>query len=459
MDFEQIKRVYFVGIGGIGMSALARYFVQRGKAVAGYDRTSSGITVDLENMGVAVHYTDDINLIPADFRSLNGTLIIYTPAIPAEHTELNFFKNSGFEIIKRAQALGFIASAMSVLGVAGTHGKTSTTTMLSHLLGSSSVGCDAFLGGISKNFGSNLVTADKGKNLLVVEADEYDRSFLSLFPHLAIITSVDADHLDIYGTHEHVLEAFGLFAGQVKPNGFLVMKQGLNFTPKLASGVKVITYGFTSNADVYPSNIRIVDGFYNFTLNTPSGSIDNLHLGVPGKYNLENALAASAAALAVGISSDELGSGLQSFSGVVRRFDVQFKNATSIYIDDYAHHPQEINAMVESVRDVFPNRKVVGVFQPHLYSRTRDFADEFAQSLDKLDTAILLDIYPARELPIEGVTSNSILARMKNPNKVLLSKNNILEWVAKNDIDILVTMGAGDIDRLVPQIVEVLKSK
>jgi len=459
MDFKQIKRVYFVGIGGIGMSALARYFVQRGKIVAGYDKTSSGITVDLEKLGVAVHYTDDINIIPVEFRSTEGTLVIYTPAIPSEHTELNFFLNNGFSIIKRAQALGFIASAMSVLAVAGTHGKTSTTTMLSHLLGSSSVGCDAFLGGISKNFASNLVTADKGKNLLVVEADEYDRSFLSLFPHLAIITSVDADHLDIYGTHEHVLEAFSLFAGQIKPGGVLVMKYGLNFSPKLANGVKVFTYGFTNTADVYPSNISITDGFYNFTLNTPSGKIDNLRLGVPGRYNLENALAACSAAISMGITNDELRSGLLSFTGVVRRFDVQFKSQNSIYIDDYAHHPQEINAMVESVRDVFPGRKVVGIFQPHLFSRTRDFADDFAISLDKLDTAIMLDIYPARELPIEGVTSTSILNRMKNPNRLLLSKNGVLEWVLKNDIDILLTMGAGDIDRLVPQIVEVLKSK
>lgn len=460
MDFEHIQRVYFVGIGGIGMSALARYFVLHGKAVAGYDKTSSGITADLEGMGVAVHHSDDVNLIPADYRTVkDDTLVIYTPAIPANHSELNFFINNGYSITKRAQVLGLIASAMRTLAVAGTHGKTSTTAMLSYILGNSSIGCEAFLGGISKNFGSNLVSAGKGKNILVVEADEYDRSFLNLSPHLAVVTSVDADHLDIYGTHGHVQEAFNLFAGQVKPNGTLVKKFGISFNPNLASGVKTLTYGFAGNADVYPSSINMGNGYCRFTLNTPNGVIENLRLGVPGRYNLENALAASAAALAMGISTNELHSGLQGFSGVVRRFDVRFNNGKSLYIDDYAHHPQEINAMVGSVRDVFPNRKVVGIFQPHLYSRTRDFADEFARALDKLDSVILLDIYPARELPIEGVTSNLILRGMENPSRILLSKDDVLEWIRGNDIDILLTMGAGDIDRMVPKIVEVLSSK
>lgn len=458
MNLAEVKRVYFVGIGGIGMSALARYFMHKGLPVAGYDRVASDITRNLEQQGSLIHYTDSVSSIPPAFLDTKGTLVIYTPAVPPTHKELSYFHANGHILMKRAQVLGLIAQGYRTLAVAGTHGKTTTSTLLAHLL-SAELGCDAFLGGISRNFESNLVLADRGNNLMVVEADEYDRSFLQLYPELAIITSVDADHLDIYGTHEAVIDAFGQFASQIKPNGTLVVKQGLAFQPHLADGVRLLTYGFTPESDYYPTNIRIDNGLYSFTLVTPNGSIENLELGVPGRYNLENAIAASAAALALGLSVQSLSTGLRTFRGVQRRFDVRFRGAKSIYIDDYAHHPKEIEALIRSVRDVFPGRHVTGIFQPHLYSRTRDFADGFAAALDMLDQAVITEIYPARELPIEGVSSASITVLMQNPNVLLLQKSQVLAWVKENPVDVLLTMGAGDIDRLVNDIAEVLAEK
>ncbi len=460
IKFDTVERVYFVGIGGIGMSALARYFAKQGKLVCGYDRTQTKLTVELEGEGISIHYADDVNLISKEFRNnVNGTLVVYTPAVPQNHTELEFFVNNGYTIVKRAQALGVIAGAKKTLAVAGTHGKTTTSSLLAHLLSKSSIGCDAFLGGISKNFSSNLVISKSGSDNLVVEADEFDRSFLSLYPQLAIITSVDADHLDIYGCYEEVVEAYEAFASQIKHNGTLIIKQGLGLIPLMSTRVKVYTYSLKDKADYFLTNIEIKDGSYYFSLNTPKGAIDGLKLGVPGLYNVENAVAASAAALQQGVTEEELRKGLSSFSGVVRRFDVQYRGTKAVYIDDYAHHPEELKATITSVQEMYPARRVAGIFQPHLFTRTRDFTKEFAQSLDLLDKVYLLDIYPAREKPIPGVTSESILSLMKCPDKRIYSKDDLLNQLKVDDIDILVTMGAGDIDRLVPKIVKILTDR
>jgi UDP-N-acetylmuramate--alanine ligase len=460
IKFDTVERVYFVGIGGIGMSALARYFAKQGKIVCGYDRTQTALTLELEGEGIDIHYVDDIALIPRDFRNnIKGTLVVYTPAVPKDHSELEFFGIKGFTIVKRAEALGVIASAKKTLAVAGTHGKTTTSSLLAHLLSTSAIGCDAFLGGISKNFSSNLVISKSNSQNLVVEADEFDRSFLSLHPELAIITSVDADHLDIYKTHEDLLDAYEAFASQIKHNGRLIIKQGIGLIPLLSVSVKVYTYSLKDKADYYLANLEIKDGFYHFSLNTPTGTIDGLMLGVPGRYNVENAVAASAAALQQGVTEDELRLGLRSFSGVVRRFDIQYRGKSAVYIDDYAHHPEELRAAITSVKDLYKGRKVTGIFQPHLFTRTRDFTYEFAQSLDLLDEVLLLDIYPAREEPIPGVTSASILNLMECPSKRLCSKEALLEIIKKDEIDILLSMGAGDIDRLVPEIVKILTDR
>jgi len=458
IKFDMVKRVYFVGIGGIGMSALARYFAKQGKVVCGYDRTQSSLTLELEQEGLDIHYVDEVNLIPREFRGdVEGTLVVYTPAVPKNHCELNYFIDNKYKVVKRAEALGVIAGVKKTLGVAGTHGKTTTSTLLAHLLSKSAVGCDAFLGGIAKNFKSNLVVGNQGSNLLVVEADEFDRSFLSL--HLAIITSVDADHLDIYGNHSEVLDAFTAFAAQIQEHGTLIVKSGMDFNPKLKSNVRFFTYNLKDKADFHISNLEIKDGYYHFNLITPVGEVNDLMLGVPGLYNVENAIAASAAALLMGVKPNELREGLKTFAGVVRRFDVQYRGRKAVYIDDYAHHPEELRAAITSVKDLYKARKVTGVFQPHLFTRTRDFTNEFAQSLDLLDEIILLDIYPAREEPIPGVTSSSILDLMKNPNKRLCSKEQVKEIVKTDDIDILISMGAGDIDRLVPEIVKILTKR
>lgn len=458
MELSAVKRVYFIGIGGIGMSALARYFMHYGIPVAGYDRAQSDVTSSLEALGASIHYTESEEDIPEEFRNKSDMLVIYTPAIPGNHSELVYFQNNGFPLMKRSQVLGLISSSYSTLAVAGTHGKTTTSTLLAHLL-SSSMGCDAFLGGISRNYSSNLLLADKGKKLLVVEADEYDRSFLTLHPYLAIVTSVEADHLDIYGTYSAVQNAFQAFISQVKPGGYLVVKKGIDLMFENTNDIQLITYGFTPDCQYYPTNISIRNGLYRFTLVTPKGKIENLTLGVPGNYNLENAIAASAAALTMGISHQDLAQGLESFMGVQRRFDVRYRGNRIIYIDDYAHHPSEIEALVRSVRDVFPNRAITGIFQPHLFTRTRDFAADFAAALDKLDKPIITEIYPARELPIPGVSAETILSQMKNRNALLVKKDDIISWLESNDFDILLTIGAGDIDRLIGKIVSTLEAK
>jgi UDP-N-acetylmuramate--alanine ligase len=458
MEIPSYKYVYLVGVGGIGMSALARYFNHQGFKVAGYDRTETELTRALVSEGVDVHYDDSISLIPADFRSNPAdTLVIYTPAIPADHSELTYLMSNGFKVIKRSVALGVIAASKRTLGVAGTHGKTTTSTLLSHLLMEALGGVNAFLGGIAKNYSSNLLLSKN--DVLVAEADEFDRSFLQLFPNAAVITSTDADHLDIYGSHEAVLRSFGDFINQIKPGGALVIKQGVE-VPLENKEISVYRYSIDKGGDFHAENIvRNANGTYTFDIITPKTRIEACTLGVPGWINVENAIAAVALALTVTDDSEALKRALASFGGVKRRFDFYINTPALTFLDDYAHHPEELRASISSVKAMFPNRKVCGIFQPHLYTRTRDFAEGFAQSLSLLDEVILLDIYPARELPIEGVTSQIIFDKITTPNKVLITKSELLDVLSQRDIDVLMTVGAGDIDKLVELIAEMLKTR
>ncbi|MDR3236476.1 MAG: UDP-N-acetylmuramate--L-alanine ligase [Prevotellaceae bacterium] len=469
--------VYFIGIGGIGMSALARYYKHEGMFVAGYDRTPSPLTEALEREGIDIHYEDNINLISPEFLpdnnkySTNDILVIYTPAVPESHSEWQFFKQHGYQLIKRSAALGYIAAGKITLAVAGTHGKTTTTTLLAHVLKQTSNGCTAFLGGISKNYNSNLLLS--ASPALVAEADEFDRSFLQLFPHVAVITATDADHLDIYGTHKAVKDAFSAFAAQVKPNGVLILKQGVELPLSgewESDAHTVYRYALREKCDFYASDIRRLDsGLTQFDIHLPDGVINDCVLGIPGLINVENAIAAVAAAWAyerlTGNDKKITGKGsslkdaLASFAGVQRRFDVQVNTPACTYIDDYAHHPEELRAAITSLREIYPERKITGVFQPHLYTRTRDFAEGFAASLDLLDRLILLDIYPARELPINGVSSQIIFDKMTLENKVLCHKNDLMNLLEKEPLDVLITFGAGDIDRFVPSITELLNRR
>jgi UDP-N-acetylmuramate--alanine ligase len=458
MEIPSYKYVYLVGVGGIGMSALARYFNHQGFKVAGYDRTETELTRALVSEGVDVHYDDSISLIPSDFRSNPAdTLVIYTPAIPADHSELTYLMSNGFKVIKRSVALGVIAASKRTLGVAGTHGKTTTSTLLSHLLMEALGGVNAFLGGIAKNYSSNLLLSKN--DVLVAEADEFDRSFLQLFPNAAVITSTDADHLDIYGSHEAVLRSFGDFINQIKPGGALVIKQGVE-VPLENKEISVYRYSIDKGGDFHAENIvRNANGIYTFDIITPKTRIEACTLGVPGWINVENAIAAVALALTVTDDSEALKRALASFGGVKRRFDFYINTPALTFLDDYAHHPEELRASISSVKAMFPNRKVCGIFQPHLYTRTRDFAEGFAKSLSLFDEVILLDIYPARELPIEGVTSQIIFDKITTPNKVLITKSELLDVLSQRDIDVLMTVGAGDIDKLVEPIAEMLKTR
>jgi len=454
LKFTDIKQVYFLGIGGIGMSALARYFASQGIAVSGYDRTSTELTLQLEKEGIAVHYQDDPSKLPPNL-NISDSLIIYTPAVPASHQELNVLIDRGFSIHKRAEVLGIICNSQRTIAVAGTHGKTSTSTITAHILKTSATGCAAFLGGISKNYKTNLLLDDTGSPWIVAEADEFDRSFLQLRPELAVITSMDADHLDIYGSHEKVIESFRLFAGQIKEGGALVLKKGLEIGSEL-SGIRKFTYSITENADFCAENIELKDGFYQFDLKTPDFVIEKLVLNYPGLVNVENAVAASALAILAGVSPEEIRQALATYSGVKRRFDIQLNDGTYVLIDDYAHHPEELRATILSVRDVYKGRTLTGVFQPHLYSRTKDFATDFAKSLDLLDEIVLLDIYPARELPMEGVTSSLIFNQMENPNKRMCNKKELTQLAESFKSGIILMMGAGDIDTLVEVVKEQL---
>ncbi len=454
-----ISNIYLLGIGGIGMSALARYYNHNGLYVAGYDRTPSKLTGELESEGIEIHYLDSEEHIPGKLlQERESSLIIYTPAVPKDSSEFNFFQNRGYRIVKRSLALGLIASEKITLAVAGTHGKTTTSTLLAHILTHSGRGCTAFLGGISKNYHTNLLL-DKG-DLLVAEADEFDRSFLQLWPDIAVVTSSDADHLDIYNDHKTILEAFKDFASQVKESGSLIIKKGVNRVVSSSAKAKIYSYSYDSPCDFYASRIKIVNGgFFDFTLNYPGGSINHCTLGIPGWINVENAVAASAVATLIGVAPEKIKEALAAFMGVERRFDIMLNTPVCSYIDDYAHHPKEISAAISSIRNIFMGRRLTGVFQPHLYTRTRDFADEFAQSLSMLDELILLDIYPARELPIDGVSSSIIFDKVKLESKVLINKDKLMDELKEREIDTLITFGAGDIDRFIEPITDYLKMR
>ena len=460
MEMQKITSVYFVGAGGIGMSALARYFRAKGKQVAGYDKTPSDLTAALIEEGIRIHYTDDIALIPEDCKQIDSTLVIYTPAIPETHTELNYFKANGFTLMKRARVLGEITRTERGLCVAGTHGKTTTSSMLAHLLKQSHVDCNAFLGGILKNYNSNLMLSDKS-DLAVIEADEFDRSFHWLNPYMAVITAVDPDHLDIYGTPAAYRESFEHFTSLIRPDGCLVMKKGLQLQPRLSEGTKLYTYSATEEADFFARNIRIGNGDILFDFVTPDGCIPDVKLGVPVKVNIENGVAAMALAWLNGVIPEEIRGGMESFAGPVRRFDFHLKKDDIVLLDDYAHHPAELKASIQSVKELYPDKKVTGIFQPHLYTRTRDFAADFAASLSLLDELILLDIYPAREEPIPGVTSQIIFDRVTIPNKRMIRKEELLDLVQKEaaSFEVVLMVGAGNIDRLVEPVKQILEKR
>ena len=454
MNYELI---YFVGIGGIGMSNLARYFMSQGKRVAGYDRVETPLTRALVAEGAHIHYEDNLQFIPDEFLDKDSTLVVYTPAIPASHSELQYFRENGFTMMKRAQVLGEITKTSDAVCIAGTHGKTTVSSMIAHLLRQSTVDCNAFLGGILKNYGTNLLLSHKS-NITVAEADEYDRSFHWLRPWIAVITSADPDHLDIYGTPEAYRESFEHFTSLIRPDGYLILKKGAPVTPRVNSGVKIFTYSETEG-DYHAENIRIGGGEIVFDYVSPSGKITDISLGVPVKVNIENAVAAIASAQLCGVTSDEIRAAMHTFGGAKRRFDFLLKTPNLVFIDDYAHHPNELTASIQSIRQLYPDKKVTGVFQPHLYTRTRDFVDEFAQSLSLLDDVVLLDIYPAREEPIPGVTSEIIFDKITSKEKVLLKKAELLPFLKNKELEVLVTLGAGDIERLLPEIKEMLEKR
>lgn len=454
---NNIQSIYFIGIGGIGMSNLARYFMSKGKKVAGYDRTETSLTKDLVTEGAEIHYTDDIKLIPGYCKDKESALVVYTPAVPGENEEVRYFRENGFTIQKRAQVLGIITKSSKALCCAGTHGKTTTSSMLAHILKQSHLDCNAFLGGILKNYGSNLMLSDKSE-FTVVEADEYDRSFHWLHPYMALITSVDPDHLDIYGTEEEYLKSFEKFTSLIQPGGALVMKHNIKLSPKTGKDVRIYTYSM-DKGDFHAQNIKIGNGEIRFDFVTPKGTIDNIQLGVPVKINIENGIGSMALAWLNGATAEELRHGMATFMGAKRRFDFLLKTDKIVMIDDYAHHPEELAASITSVKELYPDRKLTGIFQPHLYTRTRDFASEFARSLSLLDELILLDIYPAREKPIEGVTSKIIFDKVTCP-KTLCNKEELLPLLEnKKDLEVLLTVGAGDIDRLLGPIKDILEQK
>lgn len=449
---NEIHNIYLIGIGGIGMSALARYYKHLGKNVAGYDRTSTDLTIALETEGINIHFEDNLKQIPSTFTDpsqKDKTLIIYTPAVPSDHAELTYFKNSGFVIKKRSEVLGLIIQNKKGIAVAGTHGKTTVSTMIAHILKNSSVDCNAFLGGISKNYNTNLLLSDSNENV-VVEADEYDRSFLQLNPQIAVITAVDADHLDIYGNIEELRKAFTQFTSKIQKGGTLVVKSGINILLYNGHFYHKYTYSLNSDTDFYARNIRVENHRYIFDLVTPLGNnIKNITLGIPGLVNVENAVAALAVGYINGVSENDLRLAMLTFEGCKRRFDVQIDSNLIVYIDDYAHHPEELKACINSVKELYPDKKITGIFQPHLFSRTRDLAEEFAVSLSLLDEVVLLDIYPARELPIKNISSEIIFKNITQKNKTLCTKEQLLEVMKKKKPEVLITMGAGDIDRFV----------
>ena len=457
---KEYKSIYFVGAGGIGMAALERYFLAKGKKVAGYDRTPSELTSALQLEGVEISFDENPDLIPDYCRDKDTTLVVYTPAVPDDHKGLCYFRDNGFEVVKRARVLGLVTLDSKALCFAGTHGKTTTSSMAAHILQVSGVGSNAFLGGVLRNYDSNFLLSLTSP-FSVIEADEFDRSFHHLTPYVAVITSTDPDHLDIYGTKENYLESFAHFTELIRPNGALIVHTGLELKPRVAEGVKVYTYSKTEG-DFHASNIRKGDGEIIFDFVTPWETVSDIKLGVPVDINIENALAAMAACRLVQIPVEAMREAIGSFMGAKRRFEFWLKEPGEngkVVIDDYAHHPNEIAASIKSVRDLYPGRKITAVFQPHLYTRTRDFADEFAQSLSHADEVILLPIYPARELPIEGVSSEIILKNVKCAKKAIYSKENFINSIPLLNFDILLTIGAGDIVNLLPQICEQVKKQ
>ena len=458
MNIETIQSVYFVGAGGIGMSALIRYFLSLGKRVAGYDRTPSELTARLVEEGAVIHYEEDVNQIPEWCRDAATTLIVYTPAIPNEHAELNYFRTNGFEIHKRAQVLGIITRSSKALCVAGTHGKTTTSTMAAHLLQQSHVGCTAFLGGISKNYGTNLLLSQESP-YTVIEADEFDRSFHWLSPYMSVITATDPDHLDIYGTQEAYLESFRHYTTLIQPGGALILHEGLALQPDVQSGVKVYTYS-RDHGDFHAENIRIGGGDIYVDFVAPDMRICDVQLGVPVSINIDNGVAAMALAHLNGVTDEEIKRGMASFRGVDRRFDFKLKTDRIVFLSDYAHHPAEIAQSVRSIRELYQDKKITAIFQPHLYTRTRDFYHEFADSLSLLDEVILTDIYPAREEPIPGVSSQLIYDQLRpGIEKCLCRKEDVLTLLETKDIEVLIVLGAGDMDNYVPQITRLLEQR
>jgi UDP-N-acetylmuramate--alanine ligase len=455
---ENYTRYYFLGIGGIGMSAIARYYKVQGFDVGGYDRTATKLTADLQGEGIEVSYQQSVSAIPVRFTDAVKTLVVLTPAIPSDHPQLVYFREKGFCVLKRAEVLGYITRQNKGICIAGTHGKTSTSTITAHLLYQSKVDCNAFLGGISNNYNTNLLLS-KQSNLVVIEADEYDRSFHHLSPYMAVITSSDADHLDIYETHDAVKQSYEHFASLVRPGGALIVRKGIDIHPVLQKGVKSYTYSM-DEGDFHAENIRIKPGEIRFDFVTPTERIVDVRLGVPVKINVENSVAAMALAWLNGVTSDELRTGLSSFSGIYRRFNIVYQSPELVYIDDYAHHPSELSAGISSIREMYPGRKITGIFQPHLYTRTRDFANGFAEVLSTLDEVILLDIYPARELPIEGVDSQLILEKISLEHKQVCRKEDLIALLSeKEGMEVVVTFGAGDIDALVPAIHRLFKTR
>lgn len=455
---KQYSSLYFIGAGGIGMSALVRYFLAKGYRVAGYDRTSSPLTEALQSEGLEIVYDESVDLIPDYCRDPKTTLVVYTPAIPATHAGLVYFREHGFKVVKRAELLGLITQSSKGLCFSGTHGKTTTSSMAAHIFHESPIGCNAFLGGILRNYNSNLILSDHSP-FTVIEADEYDRSFHWLHPYMAVVTATAPDHLDIYGTEEAYLESFAHFTSLIQPGGCLVIKKGIKLVPRVQEGVKVYTYSARDGGDFHADNIRVGNGTILFDFVAPDGVVTDVELGVPVDINIENAVAAMAIARLNGVADDDMRRAMASFKGAKRRFEFWVKRDDRVMIDDYAHHPDELKASIRSVRALYPGRKLTVIFQPHLYSRTRDFAPQFAEALSMADQVILLDIYPARELPIPGVTSQLIFDRITCRDKELCLREKLLERIKECNFDILLTMGAGDIDRLLPEIASIVEAK
>ncbi len=458
MNIKNIRAVYFVGAGGIGMSAIARYFISKGLVVAGYDKTPSELTLQLEREGMLLHYCEDLESIPHACRNSNSCLVVYTPAIPADHKELQYFRDNGFEIMKRAQVLGILTEDLKGLCVAGTHGKTTTSTICAHIMHQSKADCNAFLGGISKNYGTNYILSTESP-YVVIEADEFDRSFHWLHPYMSVITSSDADHLDIYGTKEAYLESFRHYTTLIRPGGALIMHKGLEMKADVQEGVTVYEYSI-DEGDFHAENVRIENGEISFDFISPIENVNGVQLGQPVPVNIDNSIAAMAMAQLAGCNAEELRYGIKTFKGVDRRFDFKIKNDRHVLLSDYAHHPQEIYQSARSIKQLYQGRKVTAIFQPHLYTRTRDFYREFAAALSQLDEVILCDIYPARELPIDGVTSALIYDNLaEGVEKSMVKTSDVLRLVEERDFDVLVILGAGDLDTLVPQMAEIISKK